>query len=266
FAARILRIPVVIHEADTVPSRVNLWAAKFARIIAISHPQAASYFPKDKVIITGNPIRKEILYPIKEGARDFLKLEPEIPVIFVIGGSQGAMKINDVIVDALPELVKDYQIIHQTGRELINDVSARANFVLENSLHKDRYKIYDFLNPTAMRMVGGVADLAVSRSGSGIFEIANWKIPAIVIPIPETISRDQRQNALAYAESGAAEIIEESNFTSTILLSEIRRILKDPATKKIMSESADRFATKSRTAAVDIASRLIEICLEHENS
>src|SRR3989344_7081596 len=92
-AARILRIPVVIHESDTVPGRVNLWAGKFADRIAVSYEETAKYFLKGNVAFTGNPVRKDIALPISSGAREFLKLEENVPVILILGGSQGAQKI-----------------------------------------------------------------------------------------------------------------------------------------------------------------------------
>lgn len=90
FATKILRIPLIIHESDAVPGRVNLWAGKFAVKIAVSYPEAVSYFDKRKVAFTGNPVRSELFTLAKEGAHEYLKLEKNIPTILVLGGSQGA--------------------------------------------------------------------------------------------------------------------------------------------------------------------------------
>lgn len=263
-AGWIFSIPVIIHESDTVPGRVNLWAGKFARKIFVSYESATKYFPKDRVVVSGNPIRKELAYPIRQGAHAFLKLEEQIPVIFVTGGSQGASKINDTLVDILPELVKNFQIIHQVGQNNFREVSSRANLLLEESMHKERYKIFPFLNQTAMRMVGAVSDLVISRAGSTIFEIAVWGLPSIVIPIPEGISRDQRSNAFAYAETGAASVIEEKNLRPTILLSEINRLMADKESLAFMSKSALEFGKKSLEAPYTIAREILNIGLEHE--
>jgi len=261
-AARLFKIPIVIHESDTIPGRVNLWAAKFARAIAISYPEASSYFPKDKVALTGNPIRKELIQPEKSGAHEFLKLEKNIPVILVLGGSQGAEKINDALLDSLARLVEDYQVIHQTGEANFESVKTIANLELKESSHKDRYKPFPFLNTLAMRMSAGVADLVITRAGSTIFEIAAWGIPSIVVPIPQTISRDQRSNAFAYAHSGASVVIEEANLDDDILLSQLSRILGSSEKKEHMRNSAQEFAKKD--AAYKIAKKLIDIALEHE--
>ena len=261
-AARILRIPVIIHESDSRPGRVNLWASKFAEKIAISYSDASSYFPKGKVALTGNPLRKEILSPITRGAHEFLELERNIPIIFVTGGSQGAQNINDIFLDILPTLVQKYQVIHQTGKNNFIETQRRAVFLLEGSEFKARYKPFGYLNETALRMIGGVANLAITRAGSTVFELAAWGLPSIVIPIPEEISHDQHSNAFAYARSGAAIVIEEKNLSGTILLSEINRLFDSPAILDQMKEKALAFAQKD--AAYKIAKELLSIGLSHE--
>ena len=263
FAARLLGIPVVIHESDAVPGRANLWAAKFARVIAVAYPEVASQFPKDKVVVVGTPIRKELLLPITNNAREFLKVPEGIPVIFVVGGSQGAERINDAILDVLPELVKKYSIIHQTGKNNAATVSQRAGVILHENEYKERYIPYAHLDETHMRTVAGVAELVITRAGSSLFEIAQWKIPSIVIPIPESISRDQRTNAFTYARTGAAVVIEENNLTPHILLSEIDRIMSDTALQSEMRKAAASFARPD--AAEKIARILIGFGLEHES-
>ena len=197
-AARLLRIPVVIHESDTVPGRVNVWAGKFAERIAVSYKEAAAHFPVGKAVYTGQPVRKEITLPITSGAREFLKIEEGIPVVLVLGGSQGARKINDALLGGLKDLVKNYAVIHQAGPKNIAEVRATAEAILFDSPYKDRYKPFDYLNQLALRMAAGVADVAVSRAGSSIFEIASWRVPAIIIPINKRVSRDQHENAFAY--------------------------------------------------------------------
>jgi UDP-N-acetylglucosamine--N-acetylmuramyl-(pentapeptide) pyrophosphoryl-undecaprenol N-acetylglucosamine transferase len=262
FAAKFLKIPVFIHESDSHPGRVSLWSAKFAARIALSYPEAASYFPKERTAITGNPIRDELLHPISVGAHEYLKLEPNVPTIFVTGGSLGAAPINDTILDILPQLVEKYQIIHQVGERNLTDVSSRAKFLLADHPHQDRYKVFDTLNTTAMRMTAGIASLVISRAGSTIFEIAVWNIPSIIIPIPEPISHDQRTNAFTYARSGGAVVIEQSNLTSSILLSEINRLLGNQDLLNQMKTGAKDFARPD--AAHLIAGELVTLSLEHE--
>lgn len=263
WAARLLRIPVVIHESDSLPGRVTKWSAKFAVRIAVSFPQTVGLFPAGKTALTGNPIRNDARHPISQGAAEFLNLEPDAPVIYVTGGSQGAAIINDVILDILPSLLEKYQVIHQVGTANLADAEKRASFVLEKSTHKNRYKLFPYLNNSALRMVAGIADVVISRAGAGaIFEFACWGTPAILIPIPLAISHDQRENAFAYARSGGAVVIEQNNLTGSVLVSEINRILGDEALQESMKRGAKSFAKPD--AAREIAKEILNLALAHE--
>jgi len=263
-AARMFRIPVVIHESDAVPGRVNKWAGKFAEKIAVSFEEAAAYFPKERVVFTGNPVRSSIQHPEPEGAYEFLKLEREVPIILVLGGSQGATALNEAVLAALPQLVEKYQVVHQTGRANIDDMTGRANIVLKNSPHQERYKPFGYLDDLAMRMSAGAASLIISRAGSTIFEIAVWGLPSIVVPLPSAAEDHQTKNAFAYARTGAAVVIEQNNLTAGILVSEASRIIDDPKLAQTMGAAAKRFAHND--AARAIAEILIDIALTHEKS
>lgn len=264
-AAKLLRIPVIIHESDTVPGRTNLWASKFASKIAISYPEAEQRFPKEtreKIAYTGQPVRPAIKYPAKEGASEYLKLDEKIPTVFVLGGSQGASNINDVILEALPQLVGEFQVIHQVGKAKINEVRETAAVILGRNQNAGRYKPFDYLNDLAIRMAAGASSVVVTRAGSTLFEIAHWKKPAIIVPIPEPISRDQHTNAYEYARFGGAVVVEEDNFNPSILISEVRRITGDPELAKKMGEAAhNEFARED--AARKIAMEALQIALSH---
>lgn len=261
-AARILGIPVFIHESDSRPGKVNRFAGKFAVRIALSYPEAAKFFKKEKVAVTGNPLRQEIITPTPNGAYEYLRLDKNLPVIFVTGGSQGASKINEIIVDVLPKLVEKYQIIHQVGKMKFADLSSRAHFVLKGNPFASHYKIFDYLDVAALRMTAGVASLVITRAGSALFEIANWGLPAIIIPIPEEISHDQRTNAFTYARSGGAAVIEEKNLTASVLLFEIDKIMTDDRMREDMIKGAKSFARPD--AAAVIAREIFKIALSHE--
>jgi len=263
FSAWVLGIPIVIHESDIVPGRVNAWIGKFAKRIAISYPESVEFFPQEKTAYTGNPIRKEIMEPQSTGAHEFLKLDETIPTILVLGGSQGARKINDLIIDTLPELVNKYQIIHQTGKNNIKVMKETADVVLLNNPNKDRYRPYDYLDLLTMRMAAGVADIIISRAGSTIFEIASWEKPSILIPITKSNGDHQKKNAYSYARAGGCIVIEEKNLTSNILLAEMNRILQNNTEKEKMIESAKKFARKD--AARLIAKEIVSIGLTHQD-
>lgn len=262
FAARLFVIPIFIHESDSHPGRVNLWAGKFATRIALSYNDAATYFPSGKIAITGNPLRQEVLQPAKVGAYEFLDFDPAIPVIFIVGGSQGAVKINDVLLDLLPQLVARYQLIHQTGPANFEDVRKLASALLEKNSLAKRYKAFPYLNNTAIKMAAGAASLIISRAGSSIFEIAYWGLPSIIIPLPEAISHDQTRNAFAYAKTGAAVVIEENNLTPSVLLSEINRLFDNPKLLTEMKEACRTFAKPE--AGQTIAREILSLALSHE--
>lgn len=261
-AARILCIPVVIHESDTIPGRVNLWAGKFAQRVAVAYKEAAQYFAVAKVAYTGLPVRKDIVVPILAGAREFLKIEEKVPVVLVLGGSLGAEKLNETILSSLKKLVETHIVIHQTGANNFNEVKITADAVLFDSPFKDRYKPFDYLNTLALRMAAGVATVVVSRAGSTIFEISAWRIPAIIVPINERVSRDQHTNAFAYARAGGCEVIEEKNLRPNILISEITRLTNEPEIRSKMQEAAKAFYKPD--AARLIAEEILKIALEHE--
>ncbi|MBI2086575.1 MAG: UDP-N-acetylglucosamine--N-acetylmuramyl-(pentapeptide) pyrophosphoryl-undecaprenol N-acetylglucosamine transferase [Candidatus Zambryskibacteria bacterium] len=261
-AARVLHIPVVIHESDTVPGRVNLWAGKFAQRIALSYREAAQYFPAEKTAYTGQPVRKEIATPTRAGAREFLKIEENIPVVLILGGSQGAQRINETIFEGLKRLTEKYVIIHQTGSNNIIEAKATAEAILNDSPHKARYKPYDYLNALALRMASGITSVVVSRAGSTIFEIAAWRVPSIIIPIDERISHDQRSNAFAYARAGGCVVVEEKNLMPNILISEIDRLVTDQSVAGKMREAAKVFYKPD--AARLIAEEILKIALGHE--
>ncbi len=262
FAARLLFIPVVIHESDSKPGRVNAWGGKFARYIAVSYPDAAKYFPAHKVAWVGQPLRREIIEPAKDGTREAFDLEEGIPTILVLGGSQGAVIINDALLDTLSFLLNDYQIIHQTGAGNFDSVKNQSEVTLEKHPHKHRYKPYPYLSEDMMKKAAGVASLVISRAGSTIFEIAVWGLPSIIIPIPERISHDQRTNAYNYMRAGACSVIEEQNLRPEIIQAEIHRILNHPDVVEEMKKNAGAFAR--RDAARVIAQALITIADEHK--
>ncbi len=261
FAARLWNIPVFIHESDTVPGRANLWAGKFASRIAVSFPQTASFFPTDRVAYTGNPLRAEVLSAIHPSRREF-GLEEGAKVIFVTGGSLGSVTLNEALLKILPDLLSEYEVIHQTGTDNFSDITGRARVVLQDHPHARRYHPAAYLSPAQLASAGKLSDLIISRAGSTIFEIAAWGKPSILVPIADSNGDHQRENAYAYAETGATDIIEEGNLTTTLLLSQIQKILHDDARSAQMTERALHFSKTD--AAKVIANEILEMALRHE--
>jgi UDP-N-acetylglucosamine--N-acetylmuramyl-(pentapeptide) pyrophosphoryl-undecaprenol N-acetylglucosamine transferase len=262
-AAKFFKIPVVLLNCDASPGRVNKWASAFAQKVAVAFAEGAQYFPTEKVAHTGNPVRKAVLVPAREGAHEFLKLQKELPVLFITGGSQGSQTINEVIVAALPRLLDKYQIIHQTGTANLDDITGRAGVVMGDNPNKEHYHPLGYLNDLATRMAAGAANLVISRAGAGnIFEMASWGLPGILVPIPEPTSHDQTKNAFAYARSGACAVIEQNNLTPGVLISEIDRIMTHEPLRHAMANAARNFARPD--AASLIASALLDIAVSHE--
>ncbi len=228
----------------------------------MSWADAAKYFPLSKVAHTGNPVRADITQRKTDGGKEFMKVEENIPTVLVLGGSQGAEAINEVVVEALPELVKDYSVIHQTGKRNITSSKTTADVILSKSPNKDRYKPVDYLNGLELRMAAGAADIVVSRAGSTIFEIASWGVPSIIVPIKDSNGDHQRANAFSYAKAGACEVVEEDNLTANILVAEIRRILSTTELRDKMKAAAKAFDRAD--ASKKVAEEILKIGLSHE--
>lgn len=263
FAAKMLRIPVIVHESDSSAGRMNLWASKFAKRIAVSYPEAGEQFPKEKTAWVGQPVRKEISQAATTGMFEFFKLSPNVQTIFIEGGSQGALLINSAIIEALPDLVSKYQIIHQTGPNNFEEVKLRSDLMLEKNPYKARYLPFPYMNNLATKMAAGAATIIISRAGSTIFEIALWGVPSIIIPITNSNGDHQRKNAFSYARAGACEVLEEANLTPHVLISEIDKLMNNPQRLEVMKQKSLAFATPD--AAVKIAKEAIDIGLAHES-
>lgn len=263
FAARILGIPVFVHESDSAPGRVNKWSGKFAKRVALSFPEAAKYFPTKNIAVTGQPIRNELREKAINGMSEYFSLDSGLPTIFIIGGSQGSMIINDIILESLPAILQKYQVIHVTGKDNLEKIKNEANVILSSNPELlSRYKCFGFLNSLGLKMAAGISSLAITRGSSTIFELAGWNLPCIIVPIERSNGNHQKQNAFSMASKGGAIVIEEANFTSTILISEINRILENPEIYKKMKEGTSLFATPN--AARVIAEELVKMALEHE--
>ena len=249
YPARFLNIPVFIHESDVVPGLSNQKTSKWAKKVFTSFPKT-EYFDSKKITITGNPIRKEILDGDKKIAGEIFNLTFSKPIILVIGGSQGAVAINDFVLDVLNVLLKDYEVIHVTGRENFKEDSAEAEVVEDKDLEK-YYHPVGFLDEDKIKHAYKAADLIISRSGSGsIFEIAATGKPSILIPLPSAAADHQSKNAYAYSETGAAKVIEQENLTPNFFMETVELLFLSPDKLKEMSQAALAFAKPLAASAV----------------
>jgi len=240
-AAWMLQVPIFLHESDVVPGLTNRLTGKLALEIFVSFPKT-EYFAVQKSIIVGNPIRRELLEGSAEEGKKLFHLTGEKPVLFFMGGSQGAERINDVVLAALPELISDFEILHQTGEKNFHEVKVESEEMIPSGFEK-YYHPVGFLREQDLRHAYQVADLIIARSGSGtIFEIAAVGKPSILIPIAESAQNHQYKNAYAYAAHGAAIVLEEANLYPHFLLERIRYLFSHKEELEQMKKAAQSFA------------------------
>lgn len=261
-AAKFLRIPIVVHESDSLPGKANKLAARFAETVVVSYPETHELFDNSNVVHLGIPIRSALLAPQSEQPLQAFNIEANHPLILVLGGSQGAERVNELILDSLDELLPSFSIIHQTGKMNFEVCKSSADALILDDTLRSRYHPIAFLEGSELNDAYHLASIIISRAGSNsIFEIALHGKPSILIPIPETISHDQRTNAYTYARSGATTVMEEGSITPSLLRAEIDRIMQNDDIYKEMKDAATAFA--KHNAADAIRDILLGIAQKH---
>lgn len=252
-AAWLFRIPVIIHESDSVPGLANRFCAKFSRRVAISFGEAAAHFPKDKTALTGNPVRPALFGGTREQAQALFGLKSDKPVLLILGGSQGAQAINDLLFTSLLQLAKRCEIIHQCGADNFELIKQ----MLGDDAPKD-YHLLPFLSNEQMRQALAAADLVVARAGAGtIAEIAALGKASILIPLPNAAADHQLKNATEFASLGGTIIIEEMNLTPHLFENQVFSLLDNPDLMKKMGEHARHFNRPD--AALKIAQEILNL-------
>lgn len=255
FNGRILRIPIFMHESDAAPGKVSKITSKWALETFTAFPQTA-YFKKKKIICVGNPIRTEILGGSQQKTKEIFNLQGIKPLIFVIGGSQGSKRINNTLLEVLPEFLSEFELIHQTGKANFEQVKNEADALISKEKRKFYHPI-PFLNEAELKHVLAAADLVISRAGSGsIFEIAAAGRPCILIPLPHSAQDHQLSNAYQFAQKGGAEVLEEQNLRPHFLLEKIKYLISRKDLLIKMSASAKSFA-RPKSASI-IAGYVLE--------
>jgi UDP-N-acetylglucosamine--N-acetylmuramyl-(pentapeptide) pyrophosphoryl-undecaprenol N-acetylglucosamine transferase len=217
FAAALLRIPIVIHEQTLHAGLANTIASYFAKAICISWEASAKYFPKKKVVLTGNPIRFDLMME-----KDFFKQEPiyekdiHLPVIYVTGGSLGSHPINLLLRDSIEKLLKKYVVIHQTGAaEEFKDFEMLEGIrkTFPENLQR-RYILTKFVSPQMLGSIYQKSDLVIGRSGiNTVSELLYFGKPTLFIPLPFAQKNEQMVNALFFKKQGLGEVFEQKNLT-----------------------------------------------------
>ena len=217
-AGKRCKVPVIIHESDMTPGLANKLAIPSAVKVCCNFPETLDALPEGKAVLTGSPIRQELLSGNKIAAMDMCHFTSDKPVILVIGGSLGAVAVNNAVREALPELLKDFQIIHLCGKgkmdESLKDVEGYCQFeYIKNEL----------------RNLFALADIVISRAGANaICELLALHKPNLLIPLSANASRgDQILNARSFERQGYSMVLEEEEITEASLLEAIRKLYQE---------------------------------------
>lgn len=212
--AKLLGIPVIIHEQTSVAGRANLAVSKFASIVTLSRNESVKYFKNIKSVVIGNPVMRKILEikPVGKKKEDF--------VIFITGGSRGSQSINLAVEQILKTLLKKFKVIHQTGGlDYLKFSNLKQKFP---AALRNNYEVFIRINPLEINKIYSKSSLIISRSGANtVSEIMVTGRPAILIPLPISYLNEQYKNAVIAKSFGVAKIIEQRNLTPKILLKNI---------------------------------------------
>ena len=256
---RLYLIPLLVHESDYQPGLVNRMLGKIATKVVVSFPGSVEFFNPKKTVFIGNPVRKELKTGTLEEAKALFKLKGDKPIVLILGGSQGATRINKLIGESLHFLLLRYEIIHQCGRANVESFKSDLSTIYNidaNAL--PYYHLKGFFDEREQASALAAANFIISRAGAGsIYEIALAAKPALLIPLSESAGDHQRKNAFYYARIGAAAVVEQANLTPHILLNEIANILDNPEKIEKMVKAAQEFAKPD--AAEKIARGLLEL-------
>lgn len=241
-AAYILKIPVVIHEQTLEAGFANKLVSGLAKKICISFESSKEFFPKEKTVLTGNPVKEEIINAKGE------KINNKVPVIYITGGSTGSHFINNLIEKTLPKLLEKYIVIHQTGdSKKYKDFDKLKD--LKNNLTKNfsqKYEIKKFLNANEAAKAISKADLVIGRSGiNTVTELIYLKKPAFLIPLPFGQKNEQLKNAEFLKSLGLCEFIVQASLSESLFISAVNSMVKNLANYKllksfVLENSADK--------------------------
>jgi UDP-N-acetylglucosamine--N-acetylmuramyl-(pentapeptide) pyrophosphoryl-undecaprenol N-acetylglucosamine transferase len=251
-AARLCGTKYVIHESDVDPGLTNRVLAKAASKIAVGFPvENYRQWPAAKLVFTGSPVRQDVVGRHRlEGLAKF-KLSDKSPIVLVVGGSQGARSINDATVGALPELLKQYQLIHIAGERDVERVRSQVKRM--GIIDHENYRLVSFMQE-GLGLAYAAADVVVSRAGATtIAELAALAKPAILVPAGHL--HDQPHNAKVLGRLGAAKVVQDDRLTPESLMLSLKQILESPEEQQLLMHAIGRFGVK------DADERLADVIL-----
>ncbi len=217
-AARHYGIPAIIHESDMTPGLANKLCIPSAKKVCCNFPETLQYLPKEKAVLTGSPIRAELLKGDRLSGLQYAHLAADKPVILVIGGSLGSVTVNTAVRNLLPRLLPDYQVVHICGKAHLD----------ESLINVKGYVQYEYVD-APLKHLFAAADLVLSRAGANsICEILALRKPNVLIPLSAAASRgDQILNANSFARQGFSTVLEEESLTDDSLYQAIRKTFEN---------------------------------------
>lgn len=225
FAAKTQGVPIIVHEQILGAGLANKIVAKFADKVCVSWQESAKLFPREKVVVTGNPMRQ-----VQSSHFKIQSAEEKLPIIYVTGGSGGAHAINVLIEDCLEKLLEKYIVVHQTG-----DAAEFGDFdrleKKKESLAADlkkRYVVTKFVDPGQVWSIMDQADLVISRSGiNTVTELLSLGKPCLLIPLPYGQHNEQLTNAMFVKQIGIGEVAEQKSLTGEKLFDSLTNMMKE---------------------------------------
>lgn len=243
-AGRMRGSATFIHESNAFPGKANRRTARFVRAVLLGFKECAVFFPKVRTEWTGTPIRSSLRRIDRAEALVRLGLQPNVPTLLVMGGSQGASGINQAMIKALPALQgAKFQVIHLAG--------GRDARLLEDNYRRDDIPAHVAAFHHRMEEVYSAADFAIARSGAAsLSELAAFELPAILIPYPYAADDHQTRNAEIFVKANAAVLLKESDLIDDSLGKKISQLLSEPETRRAMSAAAAALAPKNAASLV----------------
>lgn len=216
-AGKSRHIPIIIHESDMTPGLANKLCLPSATNICCNFPETLKYLPDGKAVLTGSPIRQELLSGDRYKAKEFLRFTSDKPVIMVVGGSLGSVAVNDAIRSILPELLKSFQVVHLCGKGKVD----------KSLLKLDGYAQFEYIKEE-LKDLFALTDIVISRAGANaICELLALHKPNLLIPLSASASRgDQILNARSFERQGYSMVLEEEELSQKVLLDSIIRLYK----------------------------------------
>lgn len=262
-AARLNRVPLLMHQQDVPPNLSNKLVAPLATRISVAFSDSLAFFPKRKTLLLGNPIRQAMLdvrQTAPREARKRLGFEEGEPLLLVTGGSQGARHLNQVVCEVLPDLLAHCHVLQISGKELYGETQSWSNSALAQLEEpmKKRYRLVAYLNEE-MPLALQAADLVLCRSGaSTLSELAVLGKPSILVPLPPAIgSSPQEANAEMFERKSAAEVIRDQELRPQVLVERVKRVLSSSGRLEVMAAASSSFARPQATQ--EITEELVKI-------